>query len=351
MHKNELEENFMNAHEVISGIQKEMVFPEGACGICHLALKKLSESGGKAVSREIPEGIEAEIVDSKGKILGEGTDIVWPPAILKAQIDAGIIPKTVLNELNNILTSDRDRKKVSAMYGYGRVIAPAGTVLSMVWSEGGRVEIKREGMGIAAYLYDREGKLISDAVSAFCPVCAINIAASRNKRLFSVVQKKHKDAVNTGKIKYERVIENMVYWDRRRVFARIIENGKTIGANFGCCTSYATIRAEIAAGFGNKAMNRVFKNYCDMCPLKCFWLDKSMGAMGNIILNRMKDAGLREDVLLEDYITVHLFDGDKKVAQGIGSLCSLSATVNAFLRGDAVKILKPPEARGFPYKK
>jgi len=341
----------MNVDEVLSGIQKEMVLQEGACGICHLALKKLSESGGRAVSREMPEGIEAEIVDSKGKSIGRGTDIVWPPAILKAQIDAGIIPKNIANKLEIILTGDEDRKKVSAMYGYGRVIAPAGTVLSLLWSEGGRVEIKREGIGIAAYLYDKEDELISDAVSAFCPICAINIAASRNKRLFSAVRKKHEDAVNTGKIKYERGIENMVYWDRRRVFARIIENEKTIGENFGCCTSYATIRAEIAAGFGNESMNRIFKNYCDMCPLKCFWLDKSMGAIGNIILNRMKDAGLRGDVLLEDYITVHLFDGDKKVAHGIGSLCSLSATVNAFLRGDAVKILKPPEARGFPYKK
>ncbi|MEN4006466.1 MAG: hypothetical protein PQ964_03820 [Methanobacteriaceae archaeon] len=341
----------MNIDEVLSEVQKEMVLQEGACGICHLGLKKLSESGGKAVSREMPEGIEAKIIDSKGKSIGKGIDIVWPPAILKAQIDAGIIPETVLNELNNILTSDDDRKKVSAMYGYGRVIAPAGTVLSLVWGDGGRVEIKREEIGIAAYLYDNEGKLISDAVSAFCPICAINIAASRNKRLFNAVKKQYKDAVNTGKIKYERGIENMVYWDKRRVFARIIENEKTIGENFGCCISYATIRAEIAAGFGNEAMNRIFKNYCDICPLKCFWLDKAMGAMGNIVLNRMKDAGLRGDVLLEDYITVHLFDGDKRVAQGIGSLCSLSATVNAFLRGDAVKILKPPEAPGFPCKK
>lgn len=341
----------MNADEVLSGIQKEMVLPEGACGICHLALKKLSESGGKAVSREIPGGIEAEIVDSKGEPIGEGTDIVWPPAILKAQIDAGMIPKTVLNELNSILTGDKDRKKISAMYGYGRVITPAGTVLSLVWSEGGRVEIKREGIGIAAYLYDNEGEPISDAVSAFCPICAVNIAASRNKRLFNTVKEKLEDTLNTGKIKYERGIENVVYWDRRRIFARIIENGKTIGENFGCCISYATIRAEIAAGFGNEAMNRAFKNYCDMCPLKCFWVDKPMGAMGNIILNRIKECGLRGDVSLEDYITVHLFDGDKKIAKGIGSLCSLSATVNAFLRGDAVKILKPPEAPGFPYKK
>jgi len=341
----------MNVDEVLSGIQKEMILQEGVCGICHLALKKLSEKCGKAISREIREGIEAKIVDDEGEILGEGTDIVWPSAILKAQIDAGIIPKNIANKLEMILTCDEDRKKVSGMYGYGRVIAPASTVLSLLWSEDGRVEIKREGIGIAAYLYDKEGELISDAVSAFCPVCAINIAASRNKRLLNTVKEKHKDSTNTGKLKYKRSIENVVFWSRRRVFAHLVENGEIIGANFGCCTSYATIRAEIAAGFGNETMNRIFKNYCDMCPLKCFWLDKSMGAIGNIILNRMKSAGLREDVVLEEYITVHLFDGDKKVARGIGSLCSLSATVNAFLRGDAVKILKPPEAPEFPYKK
>ncbi|MBV1767573.1 MAG: hypothetical protein KUA29_04650, partial [Methanobacterium sp.] len=212
----------MNVDEVLSRIQKEIVFQEGACGICHLALKKLSESGGKAISREIPEGIEAKIVDSEGEVIGEGTDIVWPPAILKAQINAGIIPKNASNELNNILTSKKDRKKVSAMYGYGRVIAPAGTVIGMILGEGGRVEIKREGIGIAAYLYDSEDGLISDAVSAFCPICAINIAASRNKRIFDIVKEKHRDASNTGKLKYERDIENVVSWKRRRVFAHIV---------------------------------------------------------------------------------------------------------------------------------
>jgi len=45
-------EKFMNIDELLSRIQKEIVLQEGACGICHLALKKLSESGGKAVSRE-----------------------------------------------------------------------------------------------------------------------------------------------------------------------------------------------------------------------------------------------------------------------------------------------------------
>lgn len=338
----------MDPDILLSAIKKEIALSEGACGIYHLALKKLSENGGKAISREIPEGIEAEIISGEGEAMGCGADIVWPSAILKAQINAGIIPKNVKDILNDILTTKKDRKKVSRMYGYGRVIAPAGTTIGLILGEGGRVEIKRKGIGIAAYLYDEENELISDAVSAFCPICAINIAASRNKRIFDIVKEKLNDGPNTGKLKFERGIENIAYWDRRRVFARIRENEDVIGANFGCCTSYATIRAEISAGFGNVAMNRIFKNYCDMCPLKCFWVDKSMGALGNIILKRMKDAGIREDVSQKNYITVDLLDGDKNIGHGIGSLCSLSATVNAFLRSDAIEILKPPHARGFP---
>ena len=76
-----------------------------------------------------------------------------------------------------------------------------------------------------------------------------------------------------------------------------------------------------------------------------------MGAMGNIILHGMKKAGVTEDVTLNQYLTAYLKDGDREVAQGIGSLCSLSATVNAFLRADAIEILKPPRAVGFPHKK
>ncbi|MCE5214466.1 MAG: hypothetical protein LLF83_07090 [Methanobacterium sp.] len=340
----------MISDEIISKVEKELVIKEGACGICHLTLKILSEYGGKAVSMERPDGIIAQVIDSQGEVLGEGLDIVWPPAILKAQISADLVPQKTAKDLLEILTTDKDRKKVSAMNGYGRVISPAGTVLSRVWGEGGRVEIRREGIGIAAFLYDHDDELISDAISAFCPVCAINVAASRNKELFNEVKDKHQDTNNTGKLKYERRIENVAGWSRRRIFVHLKEEDEIIGSNFGCCTSYATVRAEIAAGFGNPAMNTAFNHYCDMCPVKCFWLDKSMGAMGNIILHGMKKAGVQENVTFQDYITAHLVDGNKMVAQGIGSLCSLSATVNAFLRADAVEILKPPSAKGFPKK-
>lgn len=340
----------MVSEEILSQVKAELVLKEGACGICHLALKKLSEHGGKAISMERKDGTSAQVLDNEEEVLGEGVDIVWSPSILRAEIKAGLIPKNVSGELEKILTTKKDRKKVSSMFGYGRVISPAGTVLSIVWGEGGRVEIRRKGIGIAAYLYDQESTLISDAVSAFCPICAINVAASRNKRLFRMIKEKHKDKTNTGKLKYERGIKNMATWNRRRVFVSLTEDEKIISSNFGCCISYATVRAEIAAGFGNPNMNKAFNNYCNQCPAKCFWVDKSMGAMGNIILYGMNKAGVQGDVTSDDYITVHIRDGDKKIARGIGSLCSLSATVNAFLRADAVEILKPPAAKGFPKK-
>lgn len=340
----------MLSEEIIQKVKRELVIKEGACGICHLTLKMLSEHGGKAISKERPDGILAKLVNEEEEILGEGIDIVWPSAILKAQINSKMIPKVISRELEGVLTSEKDRKKVSKMYGYGRVISPAGTIMGIIWSEGGCVEIKREGIGVAALLYDGEGELISDAVTAFCPICAINIAASRDKNLFTAVWEKHKNLKNTGKLKCERDIENIVQWKRRRIFVNIEEDEEVIGSNFGCCISYATIRAEISAGLGSKAMNKAFKNYCDLCPLKCFWMDKSMGAMGNIILDRMGKVGIKENVSMDKYITAYLHDGDCEVGRGIGSLCSLSATVNAFFKYDAVKILKPPTAKGFPHK-
>ncbi len=335
---------------VISSVRRDLQPQEGACGICHLTLEKLSEEGGKAISYEVPDGTASKIFDNRGRVIGEGIDIVWAPSILKAQINAGLIPKGIASNLKKILTKKDDRKRVARMFGYGRCVTPAGVAISMIWRDGGRVEVQREGIGVEASLYDVDGNLISEATSAFCPVCAINISVSKNEGLREKVREELKDTPNTGKLKYERGIENIIRWEKRRVFTHIRENKKIIGTNWGCCIAYATVRAEIAAGFGSAKWNRLFKNYCDMCPLKHCWIGKSMGALGNIILQRMKEVDVEEKVRMNDYITALMFDGDRKVAHGIGTLCSLSATVNAFMRADAVKILKPTPARGFPYK-
>jgi hypothetical protein len=92
-------------------------------------------------------------------------------------------------------------------------------------------------------------------------------------------------------------LENWVRWEKKRVFVDIKEDKKIIGSNWGCCIAYATIRAEISAGFGSTKWNRLFKHYCDMCPLKHCWTGKTMGALGNIILNRMNDVGVKERVI------------------------------------------------------
>ena len=335
---------------VISSVRRDLQLQEGACGICHLTLRELSEKGGKTISYEVPEGVSSRILDDRGEVIGGGIDIVWAPSVLKAQIDAGLIPKSTADDLKKILIGKKDRKRVARMFGYGRVVTPAGVAISMIWKDGGRVEVQREGIAVEASLYDVDGNLISEATSAFCPVCAINISVSKNDELREKVREELKDTPNTGKLKYERGIENVFQWEKRRVFTHIRENGKIIGTNWGCCIAYATVRAEIAAGFGSERWNRLFKNYCDMCPLKHCWTGKTMGALGNIILYRMKEVDVKEKVRMNDYITALMFDGNREVAQGIGTLCSLSATVNAFMRADAVEILKPTPAHGFPYK-
>jgi len=336
--------------EVLAYVGRDLHPEDGACGICHLTLNKLSQFGGKVISRELPDGTESRILDDQGEIIGEGIDIVWAPSILKAQINAGLVPEPIAKNLSKILINDKDRKLVSSMFGYGRCVTPAGVAISIIWQDGGSIEVERDGLAIKATLYDNEGGSISEAAATFCPVCAINLSVSRNDELRDRVKESLKDVKNTGKLKYERKIENIIKWKKRRVFTHIKEKNKIIGTNWGCCIAYATVRAEIAAGFGSRRWNHLFKNYCDMCPLKHCWMDKSMGAVGNIILNRMKDVGLREKVRMNDYLTALICENDRKVAQGIGSLCSFSATVNAFFKADAVKILKPTPAEGFPYK-
>lgn len=332
-------------------VREDLQTPEGACGICHLTLEKISKEGGVALAYEVPQGVLAQIIDHQGQVIGEGVDIVWAPSILKAQIKADLIPLENATNLEQILTSKQDLQNVARMSGYGRCVTPAATAISLIWADGGRVEVQRQGIGIEATLYDREDNLISDAVSAFCPVCAINISVAKNEYWREKIRDVLKDKPNTGKLKYERGVENIICWEKRRVNTQLRENNKIIGSNWGCCIAYATLRAEIDAGFGSEKWNQLFKNYCDHCPLKHCWTGKSMGAQGNLILKRMKEADVKEKVKMEDYITAQLFDGDRKIAQGTGTLCSLSATVNAFMRADAVEILKPTPAHGFPQKK
>lgn len=334
---------------VQNAVKKDLNLHEGACGICHLTLKEISSNKGTVVCREVPEGIVAEIKDEQSRIIGQGKDLVWAPAILKAQINAELIPYPITPELKGLLTSKDDLNRVAQMYGYGRCVSAAGIGINIIWSEGGRVQIERDGLAIKALLYDENDNLLVEGVSGFCPVCAVNISISRDKRLRKLVNESLKDQINTGKIKHERGIKNLIEWKKRRIITYLKEDEKVIGVNWGCCIAYATIRAEISAGFGSRKWNRIFKNYCDFCPLKHCWTGKSMGALGNIILERWSEIGITELVRYDKYITALIYDQEKEITQGRGTLCSLSATVNAFMRSDAVKTLKPSPAKGFPY--
>ncbi|HIH61370.1 MAG TPA: hypothetical protein HA298_01605 [Methanobacteriales archaeon] len=323
---------------------------EGACGICHRVLEELSNHGINAESSEFFEGVNARLVNTLGEAIGKGRDITWAPAILKAQIDADIIPEDIATDLEGVLTKRADLKRVAGMSGYGRVVTSAGLIISHIWENGGYVEVKRDGIGVRAIFYDKDGDEISNSVTGFCPVCAINISAGRVPSIRRKIAEKLKGSKNTGKIKYERGILNRIKWKNRRIYTDLIEDDKIIGRNWGCCIAYSTVRAEIAAGLGSKKWNRIFKHYCDQCPLKHCWIGKAMGALGNKVLHRMKNVNVKEIVRMEDYITVDIMDNNKRVGYGIGTLCSLSASVNALMRSDAIKILKPTPAEGFPYK-
>ena len=336
--------------KILQRVTEELNPHEGACGICHLTLKMISEAGGKVYSYEVPDGTFAEILDHNGEIIGKGIDLVWSPSILAAQIDAGLIPSSISRNLKKLLTNTQDRQRVAEMFGYGRCVTPAGKAISIIWQEGGRVEISRKELGIRASLYDSEGNLISEAITGFCPICAVNISAARNHNLRERIKKELTDKPNTGRQKYEQRLINCVEWKKRRVFAYILKKDKILGMNWGCCIAYATVRAEIAAGFGSRKWNLLFKHYCDFCPLKHCWTGKTMGALGNVVLDRMQNVGVSERIKKDEYLTAILCKGDTKVAEGVGTLCSLSATVNAFLKSDAVEILRPSPASGFPYK-
>jgi hypothetical protein len=106
--------------------------------------------------------------------------------------------------------------------------------------------------------------------------------------------------------------------------------------------AYATVKAEIAAGLVPSASAEQFKLYCNLCPFKHCWMDKSMGATGNIILHRLCEIGAEVEITAKGGIVARIAGQE---VEGRGTLCSLSALTNMLLRGDAQKILKPSSAK------
>jgi hypothetical protein len=320
---------------------------EGACGICHAVAEEICALGGSVVAYEQPGGIQAKVTDNRGEIIGKGKGVVWSPAVLAAEVDAGIIPEDIVDPLVREGTNSKeDMKRVAALYGYGRVLTPAAVALMTIKELGGRTLIKREGLGVVARFIDRNGDVISASPPAYCPVCAIVIGAARTPLLAKKIKRELKGVENVGKVKYERGIENR--YEVKGGSVRVtLAHGDQILANrvLGCCMAYATVKAEIVAGLIPNANAKLFKAYCNMCPYKHCWLEKSMGATGNVLLHRLTEIGTEVEVTAEGGIVAKIQGPEGQEIIGRGTLCSFSALTNMLLRGDASKMLKPSPAK------
>ncbi|MEM0083633.1 MAG: hypothetical protein QW102_03845, partial [Candidatus Nezhaarchaeales archaeon] len=231
---------------------------EGACGMYHTALAVLCDAGGYFEVVEVPEGAKAKLIDNRGEVLAEAIDITWPPACLRAMLDAGIFPDEY-NELRNVLTSEDDLKRVKNVFGYGRIVRPVAIALAKLIANGGRAEVYRNGLGVKVSFYDPNGELLSSAESIFCPACAAMIALAREPNLSLEVKRALGCEENTGKLKMERGIVNKVYWRNFRVEVELFEKGVKLGSNYGCCTAYAIVRTEAVCGLASPRGMKLIK--------------------------------------------------------------------------------------------
>ena len=323
---------------------KEAVHPkEGACGICHAVAEEICRAGGRIVAYERPGGILAKIFDDQGNVIGEGFGVVWSPAVLAAEIDAGLIPENVVDDLmREGVNTPEDIELVAALQGYGRVLTAAAVALMTIKNMGGRTLIRRKGLGVVATFLDKEGKVIAESPPAYCPTCAVAIGAARTPMLAEKIKDILKDAPNTGRKKYEEGIENRYEVKGGHVKVSLAKGDEILAKGVrGCCMAYGTAKAEIVAGLVPEASAELFRAYCDLCPFKHCWMEKSMGATGNIILHRLSEIGTEIEITAEGGIVARIPGPNGEVIQGRGTLCSLSALTNMLLRGDAQKILKP----------
>jgi len=320
---------------------KDAVRPrEGACGICHAVAEEICRAGGRIVAYEEPGGILARIFDDKGEVIGEGFGVVWSPAVLAAEIEAGLIQEDVAEALcKEGINNEEDISLTAKLQGYGRVLTAAALALVAVKEMGGRTLIQRKGLGVQATFMDKEGKVIAKSPPSYCPTCAVAIGAARTPLLAEKIRVALKDAPNTGQKKFEMGIENRYIVKGGAVKVTLAKGEELLAKNvLGCCMAYGTAKAEIVAGLVPEASAQLFKTYCNLCPFKHCWMEKSMGATGNIILHRLSEIGTQIEITAEGGIVARI-PGQK--VEGRGTLCSLSALTNLLLRGDAQKILKP----------
>jgi hypothetical protein len=320
---------------------KDAIHPrEGACGICHAVAEEVCRAGCRIVAYEQPEGILARIFDEKGEIMGEGFGVVWSPAVLAAEINAGLIQGEVAEDLRREgINSEEDIMLTARLQGYGRVLTAAALALVAVKEMGGRTTIKRKGLGVQATFMDSAGGIIAWSPPSYCPTCAVAIGAARTPVLAERIRSALKDAPNTGQKKFEMGIENRYIVKGGGVKVTLARGEEILAKNVqGCCMAYGTAKAEIAADLVPEASARLFKTYCNLCPFKHCWMDKSMGATGNIILHRLSEIGTEIEITAEGGIVARI---PGQEMEGRGTLCSLSALTNMLLRGDAQKMLKP----------
>lgn len=323
---------------------KDAVHPrEGACGICHGVAEEICRAGGRIVAYERPGGILARIFDDQGNVIGEGFGVVWSPAVLAAEIDAGLIPEDVAEDLKREgINTPEDIELVAALQGYGRVLTAAAMALVIIKNMGGRTLIRRKGLGVAATFLDKEGNVMAVSPPSYCPTCAVAIGAARTPILAEKIKETLKDAPNTGKTKFEEGIENRYEIKGGHVKVSLAKGDEILAKGVrGCCMAYGTAKAEIVAGLVPEASAELFKAYCNLCPFKHCWMEKSMGATGNIILHRLSEIGTEIEITAEGGIVARIPGPEGQEIQGRGTLCSLSALTNMLLRGDAQKILKP----------
>ncbi|OPY30915.1 MAG: hypothetical protein A4E32_02159 [Methanomassiliicoccales archaeon PtaU1.Bin124] len=322
---------------------------EGACGICHAVLEAVHECGGEASAFEDPMGVEAMIRDDRGHLIGEGFDIVWSPALLAAEIEAGLIPDDVARKLKREgLSSEQDIASQAAMYGYGRVLTPGALALAYVQELGGRTIIKREGLGVKAEMFGPDGKLLAWSPTSYCPTCAIAKAAVRNKDIKEHIAEKLAGSVNTGRRKWQRRLENRYSVKGGATRVSILEADTYLAKDvLACCIAYGTTKAEVAAGLIVGESAQRFKAYCNLCPMKHCWMEKPMGATGNIVLHRLAETNTEIEVKADGLIVASIPGKDGSI-EGRGTLCSLSALTNMWLRADGVQVLKPSKAIRFP---
>jgi len=335
--------------ELIKNVQSAVHPREGACGICHGVAEEICRAKGRIVAYERPGGILARIFDDQGNVIGEGFGVVWSPAVLAAEIDAGLIQEDVAEGLKKEgINTPEDIEKVAYLQGYGRVLTAAALALVAVKELGGRTLIRRKGLGVVATFLDREGGVITTSPPSYCPTCAVAIGAARTPLLAERIKEALKDSPNTGLKKFEQGIENRYEVKGGHVKVTLAKGDELLARSVrGCCIAYGTAKAEIVAGLVPEASAELFKNYCNLCPFKHCWMEKSMGATGNIILHRLSEIGTEIEVTAEGGIVARIPGPDGEEIQGRGTLCSLSALTNMLLRGDAQKILRPSETKNW----